>query len=141
MVDAICRKGKSGGDFSSGFNAPELYQSHAYFGDGVRDELGSIALSFRPDDGGPPLLLCLGHDELGSLRLLLCHLLLLNVFRELFPIGEMCDGHIIKDYVEVFGPLDEAISHQCRHVGPLHQKLVRIELHHHYLKDLVANGG
>lgn len=139
QVGDVGRLGERRGNFPRSLDPPELNEAHASRGGGVRDQLSRLALSLSPNNGGPPLLLRLGHDELGALRLLLRHLLLLDRPRELRAVRQVRDGHIVEQDVEVLRPPNQGFANESGDVRPVGKELIGVELRNNGLHNLVAN--
>ncbi|WVY95155.1 hypothetical protein V8G54_034243 [Vigna mungo] len=139
---AVCQINKKltpGGYFPGGFNPPELNQPHSSQGSSAEISFAA-ALSLGTDNRGPPLLLGLHHYELRSLSLLLRHLLLFHRLRELAVVGEVRDGDIIENNVEILGAANETVVNQSGYLRTVGEKLIRIELRDDGLENLVAYG-
>ena len=81
---------------------------------GVADELRTLGLSLRLDHRRPALLLRLVHDEPRPLRLLLRHLLRLDGRGVLLAEGEVRNGHVVQDEVELSGALQKHRANLAR---------------------------
>ena len=87
------------------------------------------------------LLLRTRHHELGLLRALQCHLLLLNGVVEVASERQMRDRHIVQLDVVLLRTLLQQLANTLRHLLSLRQQLLRIVLSDHSLHDLVAQRG
>jgi hypothetical protein len=116
-------------------------QAFASGGGSLGDEARGLALPLSADDSGAPLLLGARDEEPGSLSLLLRGLLLLNGERELRAVGEVGDGDVLQDDVELARAAPERVGDERRDLGTLGEELVCVELRDDDLENLVADGG
>mmetsp|Transcript_21524 Transcript_21524/g.61866 ORF Transcript_21524/g.61866 Transcript_21524/m.61866 type:complete len:216 (+) Transcript_21524:380-1027(+) len=108
--------------------------------EGLGDELRGLRLALGADDRRQPLLVGHLHHELLALRVLVGHLLLLDGTGEFFAIGEVRDGHIVHEDIELLRPLHNAPADDLRHLLPLCQELLGVVLRHGGLHHLVGDG-
>ena len=116
----------------------------------VADQRGGLGLTLslddrrlaltRPASTHDLLLLRTSHHELGLLRALQRHLLLLNGVVEVRSERQVGDGHIVQLDVVLLRTLLQQLRNALRHLLSLRQQLLRVVLGHHGLHDLVAQG-
>mmetsp|Transcript_43946 Transcript_43946/g.138123 ORF Transcript_43946/g.138123 Transcript_43946/m.138123 type:complete len:329 (+) Transcript_43946:195-1181(+) len=104
----------------------------------ARDEAGGLGLTLGPNDAGLTLLVRLLHEEALALGVLLSHLLVLNGLGELPAEGQVRDGHVVEDEVEILGALRERVADLLGDGRALRQQLLGVVLGHHGLEHLVA---
>mmetsp|Transcript_3611 Transcript_3611/g.8683 ORF Transcript_3611/g.8683 Transcript_3611/m.8683 type:complete len:222 (-) Transcript_3611:47-712(-) len=104
------------------------------------NHLCGLGLALGADDRRLPLLLRSCHDELLPLGVLLGNLLLLDCPGELFAVGEVGDGDVVHQDVELPCAMDDGLADLLRDMLALRQQLLRIVLRNRGLHHLVGNG-
>ena len=107
---------------------------------GLTDKFNGFGWGFGLDDDGLFGLFRLLYLVLGPFGLLLGDLFTLDGIEILFAEGQLSDGDVVDDDVEVGGPLGEEVTYSVRDLVSLGEKLGCWKLGHYCSQDLVANG-
>mmetsp|Transcript_28016 Transcript_28016/g.70341 ORF Transcript_28016/g.70341 Transcript_28016/m.70341 type:complete len:352 (+) Transcript_28016:202-1257(+) len=108
---------------------------------GLHDQPCCLGLTLGQNHLSHGFLLSLVNKKFLPFGVLLFNLLLLNSCRVFGAEGEMRDGHIIQQDVELAGAGDELLPDAQGHLFSLRDKFTGIKLGHHSLHDLVGDGG
>mmetsp|Transcript_28017 Transcript_28017/g.47960 ORF Transcript_28017/g.47960 Transcript_28017/m.47960 type:complete len:234 (+) Transcript_28017:318-1019(+) len=139
QVHLVAALGDSLGDLLRRLNTTKLQESRVVL-DGISDKLGGLGLSLGSDDNRLLLLQGTLHNVLGTLTVLLGHLLGLHRRCVLLREGQVGDGHIVQLDLEVKRALQEQVAHLLADLVTLGQKLGSVVLRHHGLGHLVHDG-
>mmetsp|Transcript_3612 Transcript_3612/g.8684 ORF Transcript_3612/g.8684 Transcript_3612/m.8684 type:complete len:310 (-) Transcript_3612:99-1028(-) len=123
-----------------GIDAAHLDEAAAMLLERLGNHLCGLGLALGADDRRLPLLLRSCHDELLPLGVLLGNLLLLDCPGELFAVGEVGDGDVVHQDVELPCAMDDGLADLLRDMLALRQQLLRIVLRNRGLHHLVGNG-
>lgn len=107
----------------------------------ISDELCRSGFTLSSNNDGSLLLDGSVDDVLGSLRVLLRDLLRLYCGSVFLREGQMSDGHIIQQDVEIVCSLRQQLSDLKRHHVSLGQQLGGVVLSHHSLGNLIDDRG
>ncbi len=107
----------------------------------VGDELCGLGVTFGPDNGGLLLLFRTHHDKLGALGTLLRDLLVLNGLGKVRGEGQVGDGHVVEEEVELLATGEKTLLDLAGDLITLRDQLVRVVLRDNSLENLVTDGG